>query len=737
MLCHVSAALVLISAPARGADNAHPETVLERNDSFCPDGAYEPVWPEGRPWGLRAWGSYCEAGDKATGVATTTPFAAPRILSLYLAGYPSTDNVSLDLENMAEHAKLRIELRRTPKEEWLRYDFKLPRSWVGKQVRLVATDGSSTAGGWLGFSEPVPYRDEFRWNETLILLARTCTHFAVMMLLFFATSAFCLWKTSLSEISAGLAGLAAVAGSGYLAFWLWFFSPRVGHLYSFLLPFAAASALVWAIAKLDAQGRRALRSLATPAALMFGASLLVLATGFVYGGLRDALDTAGTRFTHALPGDNMLPFVLAEAVRYEHIPKPLAADWLSSDRPPLQTGLALAEYPFMPQPRDQGYQMLGALAQSLWIPALWLFLQSFRVDRRLMALIFCVSILSGFVFVNTFYVWPKLLAAAYTIGFSALILADQLRTEMERSLVLQLVAGSMAAFAALSHGTSFFALIGLTATALLMRKRLRWRSLAVLAVTAFVIYMPWLLYQKLYDPPGDRLLKYQLAGVEQPDRRPFPEVLTTAYEQAGFEKIAHNKWANFITLIGSEPSFCKNVYGLVAGPQRYLEAKTLRVLFFFFIVPNLGFLPVGLIALGAGLRKRYRSDTWRLAAMLALYTAFTWAACCLLLFGPGSTVIHQGSYATILFAYCACLLALWAVSPGLAAVIGACQIGLNACVYIVWPPDSALNGILMPGVLHYGNVFLAGLSLSAVLLLLERYAASPYPGSPARIRRNS
>jgi hypothetical protein len=51
--------------------------------------------------------------------------------------------------------------------------------------------------------------------------------------------------------------------------------------------------------------------------------------------------------------------------------------------------------------------------------------------------------------------------------------------------------------------------------------------------------------QKAHDPPGDQLLKWHLAGVENVDLRSFPAVLVTAYSNVSSKKIASNKLADF------------------------------------------------------------------------------------------------------------------------------------------------------------------------------------------------
>ena len=46
----------------------------------------------------------------------------------------------------------------------------------------------------------------------------------------------------------------------------------------------------------------------------------------------------------------------------------------------------------------------------------------------------------------------------------------------------------------------------------------------------FVVLLPWVLYQKVYDPPGNRLLKWHIAGVIDVDSRGFLEALYQSYK---------------------------------------------------------------------------------------------------------------------------------------------------------------------------------------------------------------
>lgn len=703
-----------------------PRVSLIANEGFCLDGGYKDVWPGGRPSGLKAWGSYCSQGDRTTGKAVTSAFIAPARFSLYLSGYPTNAGLDLELENLSNGEKLPIQPRDPPRESWSRFDFSVPPSWQGKRVRIVAEDRSTAPAGWLGFSEPLELGTVVALRQAAVLLGRAVSHFFLLMLIYFAVCAGMLLKGIRNEAVAGFAGLAGIGASGYLIFWLWFVSPRLGHAISFFLPIAAGAYLFWAIRRIDIVDREILKALVGPAGLLFAASLMILAAGFIYGGMASASNTAQTRFSHHLPTDNAAPFVFAEGIRYGHIQK-IRGDWHSSDRPPLETGIALSQYPFMPQPRDLGYTVLGALLQSLWIPALWLFGMAFEIDRRALVAALTAIIFSGFAIVNTFFVWPKLLAGAYEIAFAAMLLAAALRPILADSTLACIIAGSLAALGLLAHGGSAFALLGLALTVIVLKRRMRLRSVALIVATCFLLYLPWFLYQKLYDPPGDYLLKWHLAGVEHPDSRSFTEILRSRYGKLTFQQVIYNKLANARLVIGHGGEYWKGIGNLLQESwrgdwQRAAEtARHLRGLTFFFCVPSLGFLIAGPFALLAGIGRRYRTKEWKSTGIIWLYVALTLIVWCVLLFGPAKTIIHSGTYVTVVLALAGSVFALWAVSRRLAWTVIAIQIAVNLLIYGVFMRSINPN-VLLDGSVHYAVLGLALASLAGTVFLLRRLA---------------
>lgn len=527
-------------------------------------------------------------------------------------------------------------------------------------------------------------------------------------------------------------GLVVIGLVAIVSFWAYYADPLVGKSFAWLALFGSVAAIAWSLA-----GRRIdpalLRGLAVPVALWALGSAFVLFLGFGHGGVETPLATAGTRFSGELPSDADIPRFFAEWFYFnghEGTPPPYPGEWLSSDRPPLQIGFVLAQRPVAWDGPSLHYQVLGVVLQQLWIVGLWALLLAARVGRVTRAVVVTLVLSSGLVLVNGFYVWPKLLPAAFLLAAAALVLTPLWeRTRGDPRLAALLAV--LLALSLLGHGSSVFGAIGLAAVAAFRGlPSLRWLGAAIAA--GAVLMVPWLAYQSYADPPGNRLQKWMLAGEVEVDERSTPEAIVDGYSAAGLGGTIHNKGQNLVTIAGGGPAFetAEDAVEEVGEGELDEAVRRLRAIAFFYLLPSLGGLLLAPILMAARRRPWRRGGAaeadWRFALACFAFVGASGVAWALLLFGtePSRTVLHVSSYAMPLLAIAGAVAGLRAVAPRFAlwylGAVGA--LGLALYVPSLDPPPAASG--YSPVVL-----LLAAASLASFLTLALR-SASADSGSP-------
>ncbi len=563
--------------------------------------------------------------------------------------------------------------------------------------------------------------------DAISVLWRVLLCLVVTFLPCFAVCAYAIRKGARQSIWLNLLVLAQIGVTGYFVFWLWFVSPLIGRLFSLVLPLVSAAYLVFTFRQLDVNGKILIRSLLPPITLTGTATLLVLSAGFLYGGFDTPLTTAATRFSHPLPVDNELPYYFAVDLAQGRSPKKLYAEWLSSDRPPLQTGIYLSEYTYFRG--RKGFEIVSALLQSLWIFALYILLSSLQLNVRAIRLVLATCLFSGFIFLNTFFVWPKLIAAVYVLALTALFLSPGLMSQLRNDSRKAMLGGCFLALALLSHGGCVFSVFGLGLTLLIFNARaLLNKKILILLLSALCLYLPWTLYQKIYNPPGDRLLKWMLAGVIPVTPIPFGPTLVQAYTSLSFRQITDNKIENMKVVFDHQADYWSKLGDFVKHlypPNRQdlnlatQAAADLRAAMFFFFSLNMMFLMFGPLALLIGVARRRLSSEWKAATKFFVYALLTIVAWCLLMFGPATTIMQSGSYANNLVAASGSILAFWAVFPWLAYVVAALQISANFLFYGFFL-EKAVHGQSI----HFDLLLLWLLSLLALVIVLSRLRAA-------------
>jgi hypothetical protein len=310
-------------------------------------------------------------------------------------------------------------------------------------------------------------------------------------------------------------GLCSLLVTGYLTFWIFWASATAGRIFTILL----TPALVVVVAWLGVRLRRHLRAIGSdllrPFLLWVASSLLILSLGSMYSSSRILTSTAESRFVGALPIDNEVPLILADALQAQHrpLPHPLYGIWDSSDRPPLQAGVYLSQEALLPGSDAQAvhYEVVGILLQGLWIFGIWGLLAAVRACARLVALVLTAIVFSGFVLVNTFFTWPKLFPAAYLALLAAVLLTPSFK-RLRGSAVGGATAGGLAGATLLAHEGSGLALLAFIIVMVIQRRKPSKRFLMGAAVVLVATQGSWMVFQRVIDPPGDQLARL-------PDRR--------------------------------------------------------------------------------------------------------------------------------------------------------------------------------------------------------------------------
>jgi hypothetical protein len=533
-------------------------------------------------------------------------------------------------------------------------------------------------------------------------------------------------------------GLAASGALSYLAFWAYFATTRpLGTVYDFLL-FGASCLAIWSCWKAGDLDRDVLRALRTPLLLWIFGSAFIIFYGFLHGGAGNPIPMAALRFSGQLPSDNDIPRYFTEwfATHGHQHPPEYPGEYLFSDRPPLQVGYTLAQRGFFNTAQGLHYQIICVIEQCLWIPAMWAVLVAVPLRKVTRAVAMLAAMLCDIAIVHGFFVWPKLIAAAFLLAALAVILSPEWRRE-RRDLRVAVLIGVLLALSMLSHGSSVFGVIPLVIFAA-FRGVPNWRWLAAALAALLLFYVPWSAYQKYEDPPGNRLLKWQIGGETEVNSEGTLEAIENGYSKVGFDGAVDLKEENFEEMAGwprTKTEFDGATEALeMSKPGIALEK--VRWDRFFSLFPFLGLVLLGPIAMIiAWLAKKKRDpDEWRFALLCFAFFAIACISWGLLLFGtPDSrTTIHVGSLAVPLLGLVGCVVGMRSVYPRLGIALGLVNAVFVLLLYgpSLTPPPGTSYSVL--------NFLFALLSLGGIAYVIMREARPdiplasrlPWPASP-------
>ncbi|MAC51167.1 MAG: hypothetical protein CME31_01350 [Gimesia sp.] len=256
--------------------------------------------------------------------------------------------------------------------------------------------------------------------------------------------------------------------------------------------------------------------------------------------------------------DNVISLMFAKSLLHGELLE--FGDWLGSDRPPLFTGTILF-LNVTQLPVDQVYLLIGIAVQAILIPVVSEFVAG--LSRRKLTvpekLFLSFIVISSPLFIhNVAFLWPKIFAAIFMI-----IAVYLLFFQPEKSIRVTILISISMLLSFLSHGGSGFAIlaVALIYIAGIRKKEELYRGFLIAAVF-FAGYSPWIFYQKVVQPPGDRLLKWHILGqIDIVPEGVGPLFIKKIKEMHFFDipvrtyQSFHNQILEGLTLLPNAPSF--------------------------------------------------------------------------------------------------------------------------------------------------------------------------------------
>ena len=340
-----------------------------------------------------------------------------------------------------------------------------------------------------------------------------------------------------------------------------------------------------------------------------------------------------------LPIDNEIPRRFADKLYQNLDPRDflLGLDWTSSDRPPLMTGFILFFRPIfelLQIPSKSSAYAAGIGFQLIWIPILLKILRTWKINYLYSVIILLSFLSNGFIFYNSVFVWPKLGGAALLLYAFFIYQRDGL-IEFKNTIIIAV----LTSLAWLSHGGTSISIIPIVLIVFSRPKFFNLKYILISAVIVATLCLPWTAYQKVYDPPGNRLLKWHIGGQPNAIEKTLTETIKESYSNITIEEWTENRKLNFMRLFGDKFSYLS-----IMNPSS--SERVVNDFYYFFrsheIIILLSFILMTFLIF----KKRFNfliDELYkgRLFFTLLLLSLTFWI---LLLFIPKTTVIHQGSY---------------------------------------------------------------------------------------------
>lgn len=598
---------------------------VELAGKFVERGEY-PSANESSVHSIQRWGSW-NGNDDFKGEIRIGPFPARAGIKFYVSGYPSRPGNELYLEMVDLDLKLPLNVRDSG-ESWQAFETELPLGWRGRRVRLVASDGSAGPGGWLAISEPL------RTQHDSIMQGGLFSAIAALLLLATGLAPGYFYFGNLLRRSGAIPlhwvptfTFGAIALLGYLCFWAYLAHSLLGKGLS--AAFFITTVGLW-LRGVKGVPEDSKRTLVTIAFVTVVIGIFYLSLLHLYQSDRDVFDLEERRFIQ-LPGDNRVSHDIAAVMFRGQSPKTLG---ISSDRPPLQNGIQLLV-------RDLSLRigiselLSGAitaiLLQLVWVSAAFGLLRELGLSYRAAIAWTITCAFNGFIMLSSLYTWPKLSAGALGCAVFSVWFISQDKTKLARHIA----GGALAGVAMLAHSTVAFAMLPLAPLVCLDILKGRWRPWLGAALAFTALMGPWVCYQKFYDPPGNRLVKWHIGGQDTPDDRGTVQTIVENYAAQGWAETIKTKKRNFAMQLGIDWHS-----GLSTSADSMIMRRNNH---YAHLIPGLEVFLLGTLLLPLALYRSRNIHQGIVSSPLGRYliwVAATVVCWCLLLFKPEAVMFH-------------------------------------------------------------------------------------------------
>jgi hypothetical protein len=436
------------------------------------------------------------------------------------------------------------------------------------------------------------------------------------------------------------------------------------------------------------------RTIVRLAAVVAGIALGYLSILYLWHFGQSIFSLASSRFEAkgAFPVDNVIPYLFSDRLAMHAGTHLIVGDWNGGDRPPLLAGFILllrGSASAVGVGADVSAFGTSIAGELLWIPGLYAAMRAAGVARLPSRLALLFAAVTGTTLINSVYTWPKMMSAAYVFVAVALLLDAYRRPRVFRWAFPSAVVAFV--FGVLAHGVAAFTLplvvvLGIMAYRRQPRRRIITTTLTALGA-ALIVYLPWIAYQRFADPPGDRLLKWHLAGVIPIDDRSFFQSIIDSYSHLSLSEWLAGRWQNLAEVF--DPDLFRGI-GL-----NWASIENRRDLEIHHLSFALGFaFPVDVVLLLVVSWRIFRkvSDLrdrqFAFIIGLSLASILFW---CLLMFIPGATVVNQGSQVWVFAFLVSPIVWLWHRSRVVSVVLLVAQASAMLVVYIPMPGAGPLR----------------------------------------------